>query len=82
MSNSFIVKAADKAAVVEAVMARFAEEVSRRPEAEHDNAQVLANADTAVCSLDDDEASDVVVTVTKADGEGACISATAYLERY
>lgn len=63
MSYSFNVKAADKAAAKEAVAAKFDEMVvAQQPIHARDRAAVLANANTVIDLLADDDTKDVSVS--------------------
>jgi SHS2 domain-containing protein len=63
MSYSFQVKAATKEAAKEAVTAKFDEVVASQPVHARDRAAVLANANTVIDLLADDDSKDVSVSV-------------------
>lgn len=62
MSYSFGVKAPTKAAAKEAVAAKFDEIVGQQPIHARDRAAVLANANTVIDLLADDDSKDVAVS--------------------
>jgi hypothetical protein len=62
MSYSFNIKAATKAVAKEAVAAKFDEQVAQQPIHARDRAAVLANANTVIDLLADDDTKDVSVS--------------------
>ncbi len=62
MSYGFTVKAATKAAVLEAVAAKFDEVIAQQPAHEKDKAAVLANAEAVIGLIVEDPDKDVQVS--------------------